>query len=107
MSQQRERKLNKGIKELVRFNLGHVIDVISKAEKAGAPHPANPQGMAGEDKLDEAVTLLNGLIDIPFLPEWMEHLLLKAIVTTVVELAQHLFGKAKWTQKLTGKKEQG
>lgn len=88
------KKLNLGLKALVRDNLPKVIEGIAEAEQVKLA--------SGAEKLDIAVKFLNDVVDLPLLPEYAEELVLKAVVTAVVETAKHLFGKADWVQKLTG-----
>jgi hypothetical protein len=83
----------KTLKALVQDNLPHFIKAITEAGH-------DPASLSGAAKLDHAVGIVNGVVDIPLLPEWAEELVFKAIITAMVELAKHLFGKAEWIKKL-------
>lgn len=99
--EKRERKgmkLNEGLKALVRTNLKHFVRGIEEASQLKGTDADPP--ITGADRLDRAVEIVNGLIDIPWLPEGIEELLFKAILTGIVEIAKHLFGEAEWLDRL-------
>jgi hypothetical protein len=80
--------------KLIAKNLPAILKAVKHAE-------ANGEGKTGAQKLDMAVDFLNGLIDIPVVPEAVEAMILKAALTTVVEMAKSLWGKSDWFKQLS------
>ena len=58
----------------------------------------NPLGNGGF-KRDTACTIINGLIDIPFVPEWVEDRVIVLLVDFIVDLFNRKFGK-RWIETL-------
>ncbi len=93
MAKNRKQSLNLQIKTFIRDNLRHFKQAIVEAGKEGeASEPKSP----GEVRLERAVQIVNGVVDIPFLPEWAEELLFKAIITAIVEFAKSIYGNKDW-----------
>lgn len=81
--------MNRMIIKTVRGNLPDIIDAIKQAQSDLADK-------TGAEKLDYAAKILNAKIDIPFLPEAVEGIVIKAALTVTVEILKHLHGDKRW-----------
>ena len=74
-------------------------EVFKKIEAAviEAEHE-NPFG-GGSSKRDTAVAIINSLIDIPFVLEWLEGRMIGLLVDFIVDLFNRKFGK-RWIETL-------
>jgi len=62
-----------------------IVEVEKTAQEVG--------GMLGAEKKELAVAILNKLIDIPILPEWVEAKVIEYIIDVVIALMNKWFGK--------------
>jgi len=56
------------------------------------------RGGTGENKRAAAIAFINGLVNIPYLPEWIERILFGLLVDFLVWLFNLLFGH-KWINR--------
>lgn len=99
MAQKKKIRFNRQLKVFIRNTLPQAVESILHAQKA-AEVEGGPR--TGAEKLEVAVGWLNAVVDIPLLPEWVEELIFKALITSLVEVAKHLWGERKWFDQLTG-----
>ncbi len=85
------RRNNKGLGRLVINNLHSLIQAIARAQK---------DPVSGAEKLDRAADWLNDRIDIGYVPEWLEKVIIKTALTTVVELSKALWVDTDWFTQL-------
>jgi hypothetical protein len=75
-----------------------IIDVIKNVEE----HSTNMSKLSGSDKKDLAVLVINKIIDIPFLPEYFEGVLIEWSIELSVQIVNKIGGKD-WLNTLFGK----
>ncbi len=74
--------------------------IVPEALHAIAEAQADKTLKNGADRLDFAAGLLAGALDIPLVPEPLEKLIFKVVLSGTVELLKKLFGRKKWFVKL-------
>lgn len=94
MNEDKQRKMSLWI----RTNLENIGKAIKAAQEA-REDPNSPV-TSGTDALKVAATVLNTLVDIPLLPEFVEQLIFETAITVVVELARAIWGKKDWFSQL-------
>lgn len=78
----------------VKAGVALITDVISHVEVVGTDLK-----LAGSSKRDLAVTIINKLIDVPYVPEALEAMVIGFAVDTIVNAFNAKFGKA-WLTKV-------
>lgn len=76
-----------------------VYTIIMDAVKVIEEYSANIKPLTGEDKKAVAVELMNDIIDIPWIPEFVEAALISWSIDLVVEVFNKLGGKS-WLDML-------
>lgn len=90
MANKKKARLNDQLGNFIRVHLPKFQQAIKQAETEG--DQSEPQ-MTGALKLERACDLVNDLIDIPLMPESIEELLFKAVITAIVETWNRTLGK--------------
>lgn len=91
----RKLRKNKSLGQWLEENLGTFVKAIHYGERINGDHE-----LPGAQRLELAVEYLNGLIDIPGVPEWLEEQLFKIVVSLIVEFSKQLWGEQDWFVQL-------
>ena len=57
------------------------------------------ENLTGTEKKELATIIVNKLIDIPIVPEWMEEKVFALLIDVIVESFNSIFGKNSWNHK--------
>lgn len=72
-----------------------IPDVVKIVENIG-----KTEGLAGADKKKLAVTIINILVDVPFIPEAVEEVIIGFAIDTVISALNKMLGKD-WLSKVS------
>jgi hypothetical protein len=85
-------KKNTKVRNFIRNNLTEIVKAIGWAQ--------SHEGISGSEKLDIAATWINERVDIGYVPEWLEQMIFKTALTTIVEVARSIWGDKDWFDQL-------
>jgi len=83
---------NKKISNFIRKNLSQIVQAIAWAQKHDS--------LSGSEKLDIAAKWINERVDIGYIPEWLEQIIFKTALTTLVEVSRAIWGEKDWFNQL-------
>ena len=91
---EREERQDRGLGRQVRQLIPHIAAAVILAEtELGA-------GTAGAKKMRRAAEFLAGVIDLPFVPEFLETMIFHILICTLVEVAMLVWGDKVWAKRL-------
>lgn len=85
-------KKNNKVRNFIRNNMSSLVQAIGWAQ--------THESLSGSEKLDLAATWINERVDIGYVPEWLEQMIFKTALTTIVEVARAIWGDTDWFNQL-------
>jgi len=88
----------KTVKKLDKASIGYLADVIQETIKQVEVVSSEVKKLSSKQKLQLAIDVLNKIVDIPYVPEFMEERILSIMISVAVEWMNKRFGK-NWLQE--------